>query len=359
MSIEYGLFDNLQIDPLDRRQPADIFEQRLGDLAYAEEIGFRYAFTAERHFMSTYWSVAPGAWIAAATQRTSSIRLGVLAYTLALHDPALLSEEIGFLDHLSGGRLEIGIGLGHRPIELEQVGIDPARRIPQFQERFALLTGLMTGASVRVESEFHHLKDVAPGLIPMQVPSPPLWYAGTDPRAGAWAGLNGLNLAVGFAPTDALVPVVAAYREARETYLAKQTERSDPPTGGKVALMRAMYLSESDTLARSEMADDLYRLNALDPRVQDGSRANRRSDAAAEAARLIEQEMVVGGGADEIAAYLKQVHARLGFDLFLASVSPAGVEQGRVRRSMRLLITDVASRLTTTAGVVQATPGSN
>lgn len=335
--MDLALFDNLQIDPLDPRPPADVFEQRFDDLAYAESLGYWGAFTAERHFMSAYRSVAPGAWIAAASQRTSTMRLGVLAWTLALHQPVQLAEEIALLDHLTRGRLEVGVGLGHRPAELEQTGLDPARRIPLFQERFAVLTGLLSGASVRVESEFHTIRDVAPGLTSIQKPSPPLWYAGTDPRAGAWAGWQGMSLAVGFAATDALVPITDAYRKARAEYEAQQREKNLPIAPGRIALMRVVYASDSDTNARSEMADDIYRLNAIDPQVVHGGRPNRRSEASTEVKRLVDGEMVIGGGAAELTAYLQQAHARLGFDTFIASVYPAGVEQERVRRTMRLL----------------------
>jgi hypothetical protein len=93
------------------------------------------------------------------------------------------------------------------------------------------------------------------------------------------------------------------------------------------------------------MADDIYRLTALDPRVSEGSRPNRRSDAAGEIKRMIDQEMVIGGGADELTAYLRQARERLGFDTFIASVYPAGVEQERVRRTMRLLATKVAPEI--------------
>ena len=87
------------------------------------------------------------------------------------------------------------------------------------------------------------------------------------------------------------------------------------------------------------MADDIYRLNAIDPRVLDGSRENRRADAEAEMKRMIEQEIVVGGSADEIGEYLRTSAAALGgIDIFCASVYPAGVEQERVRRTMRMLI---------------------
>ncbi len=345
MTIHYGLFDNLQIDPSDQRAPQDVLAQRLDDLAYADEIGMWGAFTAERHFWNVYRSVAPTAWVAAASQRTARMRLGVLAYTLALHKPELLAEEIAFLDTLTNGRLEVGVGLGHRPAELEQTGIDPARRVPLFQERFAILQGLLSGGSVAVTSEFHTLRDVASGLPPVQIPYPPLWYAGTDPNAGTWAAANGLDLAIGFMPISRLLPIVQAFRTTRAAYEAKQAERELPVTGGRIAFMRHLYLSESGNRARAEMADDLYRLNSLDPRVREGSRPNRREEAEAEAQRLIDQEVVIGGGAEDVARLLQAAHEALGFDIFLANVYPAGVEQERVRRTMRLLMEEVAPRV--------------
>jgi len=344
MAIVFGLFDNLQIDPADARAAGEVLERRLDDLAYADSLGMWGYFTAERHFWKAYRSVAPSAWIAAASQRARTMRLGVLAYTLPLHDPALLAEEIAFLDLLSGGRFELGVGLGHRPVELEQIGVDPATRIPRFQEEMAILQGLLSGGTATANSDFHHLKEVSLGVLPVQAPHPPVWYAGTEMNAAAWAGANGHNLAVGFTPLKNLLPVAVAFRTAR----AEVEKQPDPPAlanGGKVALMRHCYLSESDEAATSEMAEDLYRLNSLDPKVQDGSRANRREDAQEEVKRLLDGEIFIAGGPESVARQIRFAHQALGLDLFLANVYAAGIESERVRRSMRLLMTDVALRL--------------
>ena len=176
----------------------------------------------------------------------------------------------------------------------------------------------------------------------MQVPHPPLWYAGTDPNAGTWAGANGLDLAIGFAPVGRLTPVVQAFRTARAVYEKQQAERELPLTGGRVAFMRHLYVSDGDDRARNEMTEDLFRLTSLDPRVREGSRPNRREDSETEARRLINQEIVIGGGPEQVATILQHAHKELGFDLFLGNVYPAGVEQQRVRRTMRLMMDNVA-----------------
>ena len=129
MPIRLGLFDIMQVDPTDPADTAEVYRRRLDHLALADELGFAVAFTAERHFMAEYRCPAPCAWLGAASQRTRRIRLGVLAYTLPLHPPVALAEEVAVLDQLTGGRLEIGLGLGHRPEELVAVGVDPARRV--------------------------------------------------------------------------------------------------------------------------------------------------------------------------------------------------------------------------------------
>jgi alkanesulfonate monooxygenase SsuD/methylene tetrahydromethanopterin reductase-like flavin-dependent oxidoreductase (luciferase family) len=320
----------------------EVFAQRFDDVAYAESVGLWGAFTAERHFWRLYRSVAPTAWVAAASQRTSTLRLGVLAYTLPLHEPARLAEEIAYLDTLSNGRLEVGIGLGHRPAELEQTGVDPQKRVPLFQERFAVLQGLLSGGTATVNTDYHHLREISAGMLPVQQPYPPLWFAGTETNAVSWAGINGLSLAVGFAPIKALFPAVAAFRAARAAAIAKQEPDAEQLAGGRVALMRHLYISDSDDLARQEMIEDLYRLNGTDPRVREGSRPNRREDAEAEARRLVDEEVVVAGGVESVAAKLTFARTALGFDVFLGNVYPAGVEQERVRRTMRLLATGVS-----------------
>ncbi|CAN5666063.1 hypothetical protein BH09CHL1_BH09CHL1_34910 [soil metagenome] len=342
MSVSFGVFDNLQIDPADLRPAGEIFEQRLADLTYAESVGLWGAFTAERHFWKLYRSVAPTAWVAAASQRTTTMRLGVLAYTLPLHEPARLAEEIAYLDTLTNGRLEVGVGLGHRPAELEQTGIDPQTRVPLFQERFAVLQGLLSGGTVTVNTDHHTLKELTAGMQPVQTPHQPIWFAGTESHAVSWAGINGLDLAVGFAPIKSLFPSVTAFRAARAARAEKIEDESTTMSGGRVAFMRHLYISESDALAKQEMIDDIYRLSGTDPRVQDGSRPHRREDAEAEAQRLLEQEAVLAGGMESVAEQLAFARTVLGFDLFLGNVYPAGVEQERVHRTMRLLATGVA-----------------
>jgi alkanesulfonate monooxygenase SsuD/methylene tetrahydromethanopterin reductase-like flavin-dependent oxidoreductase (luciferase family) len=348
-SLSLGLFDIHQVDPTDPAESAEIYERRLADLAYADELGFAIAFTAERHFMPTFRCPAPGAWLGAASQRTRRMRLGVLAYTLPIHPPAALAEEVAVLDHLTGGRLEVGVGLGHRPEELLALGVDPAGRIAVFQERLAVLRALWSGGQVKLETATTLVRDVAIHPLPLQEPHPPLWYAGTDPGAALWAANQGLNLAIGFAPTERLRPTATAYAAAR------QAKTGEPAPPGRIALMRHVCLAESDERALAEVTDDLARLHELRldhhgrpaAELSEAARADRRASARAGAEDLIRNEVMILGGPETVAAALQQAREALHLDLFLANVYAMGVNQERVQRTLRLLMSEVAPRLET------------
>jgi len=344
MTITLGLFDIMQIDPTDPAGHADVFRRRLDDWAYADEIGLDLACTAERHFMGHYRSSAPTVWVSAASQRTQRIRLGILAYTLPLHPPVQLAEEIAVLDQVSGGRLEVGVGLGHRPEELAAIGIDPAKRIPIFQERLAIMQALWTGGQVTVESTHNPVHEVVINPTPLQDPQPPLWYAGANPEAANWAGSVGMSLAIGFAPLRNLVPTAAAFRAGSQAR-QKMPDYGPLPGEGRIALMRHIYVAESDERAKSEMIDDLLQLHTLNQTTGEGSRADLREQATAEAEGLIRDEVYLAGSPETVANAIDFANRTVGVTALLGNPYGAGIDDGRVRRTLRLLATDVRTAL--------------
>lgn len=333
MTIELGLFDIHQVDPVSGAPPAEVYERRLQLLELADRLGLRYAFTAERHFLPDYWMPAATAWIAAASQRTRAIRLGVLAYTLPLHPPTQLAEAVAVLDHLSNGRLEVGFGLGHRREELVALGIDPDEREQIFQERFAVMTALWEGGVVSLARPATVVRETAIFPLPLQRPYPPLWFAGGDPVVAQWAGLRGMSLAMGFRRTVDLVPAAAAFRTARTT-------QSGRLGGGRLALMRQVSIAPTDAEALDAMTEDLDRLYQL------GSGGPGDPDRAREAAKqLVTEETFLAGSPATIADAICRAREQLGIDVFLANIHAAGVGQERMEQMIHLLAAEVAPRL--------------
>ena len=97
------------------------FDAYLDLWASAEPAGFEGIFFSEHHFGAAY-SPAPNLLIASVASRTTKLRLGTLGMVAPYHTPWQLIEEIGMLDHLTGGRLEIGTAAGI-PNEMAKVGL--------------------------------------------------------------------------------------------------------------------------------------------------------------------------------------------------------------------------------------------
>lgn len=80
---------------------------------------------AEHHTTPLSVAPSPGMYLSAVAQRTSLIRLGPLVYPITLYNPLRLIQGVCVLDHLSHGRLELGVGRGIVPYEVDRFGVDP------------------------------------------------------------------------------------------------------------------------------------------------------------------------------------------------------------------------------------------
>ncbi|HET7036830.1 MAG TPA: LLM class flavin-dependent oxidoreductase [Thermomicrobiaceae bacterium] len=343
----FGIFDIMQV--LVETSSREAYARHLSDVALADRLGLDFYFTAERHFMPHYRTPSPSVWLGAVAARTRRIRLGALAYVLPLHNPVRLAEEVAMLDHLSNGRMEVGIGLGHRVEELLSMRIDPREREALMMEGLVLLVRAWRGERFDHPGQRYDFADIYVEP-PLQRPFPPLWYAGNNPEAAAWAARNGLSLAVGFQPAERLAAPCAAYREALSAVEAadQQPAAARPPC--RLALMRHLYLAESDERAYDEMARDLMRLGdlfAASPSQVAASEAPRRlsrSEAEQQVEQLLRDETVIGGGPERVAASIAASARQLGLDVFLANPYLTGVESRRVRRTLRLYAEQVRPR---------------
>ena len=112
MSVEFGVFDHLDRNDLPLR---DYYEQRLKVIEAFDRCGFYAYHVAEHHFTPLGMAPSPSVFLSAIAQRTRRLRFGTFVYALPVHHPLRVLEEICMLDHMSGGRLEIGFGRGSVP----------------------------------------------------------------------------------------------------------------------------------------------------------------------------------------------------------------------------------------------------
>lgn len=188
--MEFGIFDHCERSS---RPPADTYRDRFALAKHAEAAGFYAYHLAEHHGTSLSLVPSPNLLLAALAQQTTTLRLGALVYLLPLYDPYRLAQEICMLDHLSDGRVELGIGRGANPMELGFFGLDPATARSRFDELYPLLMqGLVDGKMTRKGPKGELTAPL--DSRPLQTPYPPVWY----PSAGgggslAWAAQQGFN----------------------------------------------------------------------------------------------------------------------------------------------------------------------
>jgi F420-dependent oxidoreductase-like protein len=117
--------------------------------------------------------------IAATTQR---VRLGCMVTGNTYRHPALLAKMAVTVDHLSGGRLEFGIGAAWAEAEHQMYGIEGLdHRVGRLRESLEVMTSLWTRERTTFDGRYYHIKDAIANPKPIQKPHPPIWIgAGGD-----------------------------------------------------------------------------------------------------------------------------------------------------------------------------------
>jgi alkanesulfonate monooxygenase SsuD/methylene tetrahydromethanopterin reductase-like flavin-dependent oxidoreductase (luciferase family) len=246
--VTFGLFDWVDWSGAPLQQ---LYEERLQMLEAAEAAGFHAYHLAEHHATPLGMAASPSVFLAAAAQRTSRIRLGPLVYILTLYNPLRLIEEICMLDHLSGGRLELGVGRGISPYELAFFGVpDDATARSMYDEALdVILTGL-THERLDYEGKHFRYRDVPMELRPLQQPYPPLWYPTQTPGSVGQIARHGYNF-VRLGPAGLAREPVAEYWRTWEAHKDDIGRLNGHVAAPKVGIVRQVYVAETDAEAAS------------------------------------------------------------------------------------------------------------
>ena len=170
---------------------AQPWSEVLAAATHAEATGWDTVYVAD-HFMGdrekaggtvspTFEATAAMAGLAVATER---VRLGSLVFGITYRHPAVLANWAKTVDHMSNGRLLLGIGAGWQVNEHEQYGIElgrPGVRIDRFEEACQVLDGLLRSAVTDVDGDYYTLAEAVMEPKPVQDPLPIL-IGGTGDR---------------------------------------------------------------------------------------------------------------------------------------------------------------------------------
>ncbi len=181
--MQFGIFDQNDQGPYPL---AEQYENRLKLIEFYDRAGFRTYHMSEHHATPLNMTPSPSVFLAAVAQRTRRLRFGALVYVLPAHHPLRLAEEICMLDHLSGGRVELGVGRGASPHELAYFGVDPDQAQAMYVEAYNVIMQALTRDTVDFSGRHYRFANVPIDMKPLQRPHPPVWYAVPVPEGAAW-----------------------------------------------------------------------------------------------------------------------------------------------------------------------------
>ena len=208
--------------------------------------------------------------------RTKKIKIGQACNVITFHNPIRLAEDIAFLDQLSEGRVEVGIGrgvYGREAINMNKEADlkDQAKNFRLFEETLSIMKKAWTEKFFNHKGEFYtypapnfkwqhdmsppseefldidtnEVKKISIVPKPFQKPHPAIWQVVDSPSSIEWAAANGINTIMWIPTVKALKKRFLLYKEAKS-----KAENREVPLGEGICLVRDMFIA--DTMEEAE-----------------------------------------------------------------------------------------------------------
>jgi len=200
----------------DPRKAVEVFDDHLKVWEQADRLGFEGLWLGEHHFTAYNMTPSPNVMLAAVSQRTKRMRLGIMVNVLPFHQPLRLAEEIAMLDLLTHGRLECGLGRGVDEQEFLRLKMPYEEARPRFEEGLELMIKAWTQSNFQHDGTFFHVGEATIYPRPLQQPHPRLWITALSPKTIDWAATRGYPMSSVFLPVDRTKAAFNNYRAAAE-----------------------------------------------------------------------------------------------------------------------------------------------
>jgi alkanesulfonate monooxygenase SsuD/methylene tetrahydromethanopterin reductase-like flavin-dependent oxidoreductase (luciferase family) len=344
--MKIGLFDHVEHG---ERPLSTLFDERLRFAEAAEAGGIYCLHVAEHHQTPLNMVPAPGVYLGAVARATKRIRLGPLVYLLPLYSPLRLIEEICMLDHLSYGRLDVGVGRGVSPYELKYHKVEHEDSRDIFIDAFKCVSAGLVTDTLTYKGAHYAYDNVPIVLRPLQQPHPPFWYGSSNEIGSSFAGEHGLHF-VTLGPIAVAKANIAAYKAALAKRGAPAQPKAEFPGGAAIGVQRHIFLADTDVEAqrygKPAMEAHLAHLNWL--RVKHGvtgltTRLNVPRGASFEA--CVADGTVIAGSPQTVRAEIERQVKELGVNYLLTYLFLGTMSLADALRSLQLFSAEVMPHL--------------
>ena len=301
----------------EQKSGAQYFDECLRLAEFCDRYGWGHVRTVE-HYFRAYGGYTPNpvVFLAAAAQRTKKARLVTGAVLPVFNNPLKLAGEIGMLDAISGGRLDVGFARAFLPYEFANFKVSVNDSRDRFTEGLEQVRLLLENDNASHDGKFHSFKNVTSLPRPTQKPRPPFWVAAiATPESFINAGRAGHSIMGIPMAGGAMKELLGLYREA--------WTQAGHPGRGRVMLAFHMFCAETRDQAYAVARDPLNRyLQAIASATSDwGTMSSKDYPGYEKISEILGKETIdsqVESGAawigtpDEIAAQIAAYHDRVG-----------------------------------------------
>ncbi|WP_165367896.1 TIGR03621 family F420-dependent LLM class oxidoreductase [Phytoactinopolyspora endophytica] len=282
----------------------------LGTARTAERLGYS-TFLLRDHFIREPFGdqLAPLVALTAVASATRTLRIGTLVLANDYRHPVMLAKEAATLDHISGGRLELGIGAGWHREEYDQAGMPfdaPGARVDRLAESVSILKGLMSGEPTTFSGGQYCVTSLSTYPAAHQRPHPPLLVGAGSERMLRMAGRE--------ADTIGILPKAVP----DGTISGEYTERTAETMKRKLEWVRDAAGSRFDEVELSML---------VSPRVNDDVKSTaeefavRRGWGSVAAEAVLSMPSVFIGPVERIADTMRARRKEFGFSYYVVSDS--------------------------------------
>ena len=234
--------------------PTLALERDLQLVEELEALGYAEAWFGEHHGSGWQYIASPETFIAAASQRTTRIRLATGVAGLSFQHPLMLADRMVLLDHLSRGRVILGTDPGGPQVDAPMMGLDPDRLKARHEEALEAILALLTSEEpIDRQADWFTLNQGRLQLRPYQEPAMEVVVSSLSSASGpTLAGRFGLGmLSLGVLAHGGADRLANAWRIAEAS--AAESGKAVSRSGWRLAGPR-MHLAPTDAEARREVA---------------------------------------------------------------------------------------------------------
>ena len=181
--IRFGMWYDFRNPPAWKRPYDQLYNEIIDQIVWGEENGFDDIWLSEHHFIEDGYSPALMPIAAAIASRTKKIHIGTSVVLLPFHNPVRLAEDAATVDVISGGRFELGVGVGYKVEEFESFAVSSKERGARTNEGLEIIRRLWEGETLTFEGKYYTVTKAKLTPEPIQQPRPPIWVGGFTPPA--------------------------------------------------------------------------------------------------------------------------------------------------------------------------------